>query len=166
MTQFTGNLSGSGQASDYGFTGSVTLQGDLQMILHENSAGRIHGTYSYQGTATATVSGFFPPFVDSVSGYGSVHGHGSKLILTETDPAGVFSIGTATIQGGTIMYTENWSVHDSGFSASGGASATLTGHKLMPHRTEAVGSFAAGGHGGTNVELTHLDATNFLGGHF
>jgi hypothetical protein len=163
MTQFTGNLSGSGQASDFGFTGSVTLQGDLQMILHENSAGRIHGTYSYH--ATATVSGFFPTFVDSVSGYGTVHGHGAKLILTETDPAGVFSVGTATIHGGTITYTENFSVHDGGFSASGEASATLTGHRL-PHGTEAVASFATGGHSGTSVALTHLDATNFLGHHF
>jgi len=164
MTKFIGDLSGSGQGSDFGFTCNVAIQGDLQMILHENGAGKIHGTYSYN--ATETISGSFPPFVDVVSGSGSVHGHGSKLILTETDPSGLFSIGTATIHGGTVSYTENWSVHDGGFSASGEASATLTGHKLTHHSTETVGSFAAGGHGGTNVELTHLDATNFLGQHF
>ncbi len=165
MTQFTGTLSGSGEGSDFGFTGKVTLQGDLQMILHENSAGRIHGTYSFD--ATETVSGFFTTFTDQVSGYGSVHGHGSTLILTETDPSGLFTIGTATIHGGTITYAESWSVHDGGFSASAEVSATLTGHKLTPHHsTETAGSFAAGSHGATNVELTHLDATNFLGHHF
>jgi hypothetical protein len=163
MTQFIGNLSGSGQGSDFGFTLNVTIQGDLQMILHENSAGKIHGSYSYH--ATETVSGSFLSFVDQVSGYGNVHGHGSKLILTETDPAGLFSIGTATIHGGTITYAENWSIHDGGFSASGEASATLTGHKLTPDSTESVGSFAVGGHGGTSVELTHLDAANLLGHH-
>ncbi len=171
MTKFTGILTGNGQGSDDGLTVHVTSQGELQLILHENHAGQIHGTYNYH--ATQTVSGdFLPRFVDSVAGYGTVHGDGPNLILTDTDPSGVISTGTATIHGGTINYAGDWSVHDGAFSASGEVSATLTGHRLTPDSTETVGSFAAASHGGTittsvepSLSLTHLDATDFHG-HF